>query len=170
MPRTNLSHPLLRYGYWFLSVTLGATLAGMLMSVLAKLPMFWVEGHPALFISWCYFELVIWIARWIALYRLQAIDNWRSSIGWPTHAGELLVFAMFSAQLGINDLSKIIDTIGFGLGLAGQFCLFGWAIGRARPGTWWVVGALVYAIGRECQNCHSQVHGSNSPSGPRLQR
>ena len=28
----------------------------------------------------------------------------------------------------------------------------------------------VYAINRECQNCHSQVHGSNSPSGPRLQR
>jgi len=28
----------------------------------------------------------------------------------------------------------------------------------------------VYAINRECQNCHSQVHGSNSPSGGRLTR
>jgi DmsE family decaheme c-type cytochrome len=28
----------------------------------------------------------------------------------------------------------------------------------------------VYAIGRECQNCHSQHHGSNSPSGARFQR
>ena len=28
----------------------------------------------------------------------------------------------------------------------------------------------VYAINRECQNCHSQIHGSNSPSGARLQR
>jgi len=28
----------------------------------------------------------------------------------------------------------------------------------------------VYAINRECQNCHSQIHGSNSPSGPRFQR
>jgi DmsE family decaheme c-type cytochrome len=25
-------------------------------------------------------------------------------------------------------------------------------------------------IGRSCQNCHTQVHGSNSPSGARLQR
>jgi DmsE family decaheme c-type cytochrome len=25
-------------------------------------------------------------------------------------------------------------------------------------------------IGRSCQNCHSQIHGSNSPSGARLQR
>jgi DmsE family decaheme c-type cytochrome len=28
----------------------------------------------------------------------------------------------------------------------------------------------VYAIGRECQNCHSQHHGSNSPAGARFQR
>ena len=28
----------------------------------------------------------------------------------------------------------------------------------------------VYAVNRECQNCHSQVHGSNSPSGGRLTR
>ena len=28
----------------------------------------------------------------------------------------------------------------------------------------------VYAINRECQNCHSQIHGSNSPAGPRFQR
>jgi DmsE family decaheme c-type cytochrome len=28
----------------------------------------------------------------------------------------------------------------------------------------------VYAVNRECQNCHSQIHGSNSPSGMRLQR
>ena len=41
----------------------------------------------------------------------------------------------------------MIDTIGFGLGLAGLFCLFTWAIRHARPGTWWVVHALVYAIG-----------------------
>jgi hypothetical protein len=25
-------------------------------------------------------------------------------------------------------------------------------------------------IGRSCQNCHSQVHGSNHPSGARFQR
>jgi DmsE family decaheme c-type cytochrome len=30
--------------------------------------------------------------------------------------------------------------------------------------------ASVYAINRECQNCHSQHHGSNSPSGARFQR
>ena len=28
----------------------------------------------------------------------------------------------------------------------------------------------IYAINRECQNCHSQHHGSNSPSGPRFIR
>jgi len=28
----------------------------------------------------------------------------------------------------------------------------------------------VYAINRECQNCHSRHHGSNSPSGARFQR
>jgi DmsE family decaheme c-type cytochrome len=28
----------------------------------------------------------------------------------------------------------------------------------------------VYGLNRECQNCHSQVHGSNSPSGSRLMR
>jgi DmsE family decaheme c-type cytochrome len=28
----------------------------------------------------------------------------------------------------------------------------------------------VFAIGRACQNCHSQHHGSNSPSGARFQR
>jgi DmsE family decaheme c-type cytochrome len=28
----------------------------------------------------------------------------------------------------------------------------------------------VFAINRECQNCHSQHHGSNSPSGARFQR
>jgi len=28
----------------------------------------------------------------------------------------------------------------------------------------------VYAIGRECQNCHSRHHGSNSPSGAAFQR
>ena len=28
----------------------------------------------------------------------------------------------------------------------------------------------VYAINRECQNCHSQIHGSSSPAGPRFQR
>jgi DmsE family decaheme c-type cytochrome len=28
----------------------------------------------------------------------------------------------------------------------------------------------VYAIGRECQNCHSTHHGSNSPAGARFQR
>jgi DmsE family decaheme c-type cytochrome len=28
----------------------------------------------------------------------------------------------------------------------------------------------VYAINRECQNCHSQHHGSNSPAGVRFQR
>jgi DmsE family decaheme c-type cytochrome len=30
--------------------------------------------------------------------------------------------------------------------------------------------ASIYAINRECQNCHSQHHGSNSPSGPRFTR
>jgi len=25
-------------------------------------------------------------------------------------------------------------------------------------------------IGRSCQNCHTQIHGSNSPSGARFQR
>jgi hypothetical protein len=25
-------------------------------------------------------------------------------------------------------------------------------------------------IGRSCQNCHTQIHGSNSSSGARLQR
>ena len=25
-------------------------------------------------------------------------------------------------------------------------------------------------MGRSCQNCHTQVHGSNHPSGARLQR
>jgi hypothetical protein len=25
-------------------------------------------------------------------------------------------------------------------------------------------------IGRSCQNCHSQIHGSNHPSGARFQR
>jgi len=28
----------------------------------------------------------------------------------------------------------------------------------------------VYAMGRECQNCHSQHHGTNSPAGARFQR
>jgi len=28
----------------------------------------------------------------------------------------------------------------------------------------------VYAVNRECQNCHSQIHGSNSPAGSRFQR
>jgi DmsE family decaheme c-type cytochrome len=30
--------------------------------------------------------------------------------------------------------------------------------------------ASVYALGRECQNCHMQHHGSNSPAGVRFQR
>ncbi|MCZ2441231.1 MAG: cytochrome C, partial [Burkholderiales bacterium] len=25
-------------------------------------------------------------------------------------------------------------------------------------------------VGRTCQNCHSQIHGSNHPAGARLQR
>jgi DmsE family decaheme c-type cytochrome len=28
----------------------------------------------------------------------------------------------------------------------------------------------IYAINRECQNCHQQIHGSNSPSGARFHR
>jgi DmsE family decaheme c-type cytochrome len=28
----------------------------------------------------------------------------------------------------------------------------------------------VRVIGRSCNNCHSQIHGSNSPSGPRFER
>ena len=28
----------------------------------------------------------------------------------------------------------------------------------------------VFALNRECQNCHSQIHGSNSPAGARFQR
>jgi hypothetical protein len=119
----------------------------MIVTILVRQPIFSIDGPATLVIFWCCFEVVIWIARWIALYRLQAIDDWRSSIGWPTLGGELLVFGMFSGQLTVNDLSKMIDTIGFGLGLAGLFCLFTWAIRHARPGTWWVVQALVYAIG-----------------------
>jgi DmsE family decaheme c-type cytochrome len=30
--------------------------------------------------------------------------------------------------------------------------------------------ASIFAINRECQHCHSQHHGSNSPSGPRFNR
>src|SRR5262249_12522780 len=138
MPRTTFYPPLLQYVYWFLSATLGATLAGLVVAPLVRQPIFSIEGHATRFIFWCSFEAVIWIARWIALYRLQATDDWRSSIGWPTLGGELLVFGMFSGQLPVNDSSKIIDTIGFGLGLAGLFCLFTWAIRHARPSTWWV--------------------------------
>jgi hypothetical protein len=25
-------------------------------------------------------------------------------------------------------------------------------------------------LSRSCQNCHSQIHGSNSPNGPRFHR
>jgi DmsE family decaheme c-type cytochrome len=28
----------------------------------------------------------------------------------------------------------------------------------------------IYAINRECQNCHQQIHGSNNPGGPRFLR
>jgi predicted CXXCH cytochrome family protein len=28
----------------------------------------------------------------------------------------------------------------------------------------------VETFGRSCQNCHTAIHGSNSPSGPLLQR
>ncbi|MBI5624667.1 MAG: DmsE family decaheme c-type cytochrome [Elusimicrobia bacterium] len=40
--------------------------------------------------------------------------------------------------------------------------------GRHQSGTLDVNS--VYAIGRSCLNCHPMVHGSNSPSGPVLQR
>lgn len=147
MPQTTLSRPLLQYGYWLTSATLSAPLAGMAVIILIRQPIFSIERRPMLFIFWCCFEVIIWIARWIALRRLRAIDGWRNSIGWPTLSGELLVFGMFSGQLTLNDSSRMIDTIGFGLGLAGLFCLFFWAIAHARYGAWWVVRAFIYAVG-----------------------
>ena len=35
--------------------------------------------------------------------------------------------------------------------------------GRSRP-------TSTFAFNRSCLNCHPQIHGSNSPSGPVLQR
>jgi hypothetical protein len=31
-------------------------------------------------------------------------------------------------------------------------------------------GRMRFIVGMNCQNCHSQVHGSNHPSGVSLQR
>lgn len=41
--------------------------------------------------------------------------------------------------------------------------------GNAYSGTD-IAGAAAFAIGRGCPNCHQKVHGSNHPSGARLQR
>jgi DmsE family decaheme c-type cytochrome len=38
--------------------------------------------------------------------------------------------------------------------------------GHGNPGT----PLQRFTVGNACQNCHSQIHGSNSPNGPRFQR
>jgi len=48
-------------------------------------------------------------------------------------------------------------------------------LGATAPGTGTFAPATgatpnMRVIGRSCQNCHSQIHGSNSPSGARFQR
>jgi cytochrome c5 len=78
---------------------------------------------------------------------------------------------MGHAVWGNNTLGTVVggDPTSFGQGNSGAQANFAQANTAATAG-----GATSLAnkrmTGRSCQNCHSAIHGSNSPSGARFQR